>query len=117
MPTDEELQIARVSRFIFPRDNVTQFYIIPPADKRKIGSVLVGDLKELVVQDASGLTGGLFIFGEFIPTGATIVSILGNTITMNVEASQAFANRDVIFYTEAEDGLLPLKVGQTIRFI
>jgi hypothetical protein len=117
MPTDKELQIAKVSSAIFPRANVTKFYIIPPPEIRKIGSVLVGDLSELLIQDTSNLSEGLFIFGEFIPSGTTIESIVGNTITMSAPAYGAFTNRDIIFYSSLEDGLLPLKVGQTIGFV
>jgi hypothetical protein len=117
MPTDEELQIAKVFRTIFPKNNITKFYIIPPPEIRKIGSVLVGDPTELIVQDTSNLSEGLFIFAEFIPSGTSIVSIVGNTITMSASASEAFTNRDIIFYSSFEDGLLPLKVGQTIGFV
>lgn len=114
-PTDEELQIAEVSSFITGRANLTKFQVVPPPTVSRIGSITTGT-DQLTVNSSSGVTANLYVYAQGIPTGTIVSSIAGNILTLSENATETFQYRDVVFYVAKEDGLLPLKPGQTLRF-
>lgn len=115
MPTNDELQIATISGVIYP-NTVTRFQIVPPASKTRLGAITTGT-NQLTVNSATGITANLYIFANGIPTGTQVQSILGNVLTLTKNATASFSRETIIFYTTSTDGLLPLKVGQTIKFL
>lgn len=115
MPEDNELQIATVSGTILP-SNVTQFQVVPPKEVEKVGSVTTGS-PTMTINTSTGVTNGLYVFADGVPTGTTVQSGGGTTtLTLSGNATETVAKSRVIFYQNGADGLLPLQVGSTIRF-
>lgn len=111
--TNEEKQLATISGYI-PRQ-ATKFVIVPPPDITTIGNATSGD-DEITVANPFGIVEGLYVFAGGVPIGSVVTNVSGNIVTISQDTTEALFNTNVIFYTEAEDGLLPLKVGQTIQF-
>jgi hypothetical protein len=112
MPEDSELRLVNI--FGTVPSTATQFEVIPTPTVQRIGTVSSGS-DQLTVNDITGVTAGLYIYGEGIPMGTQVDSILGNIVTMTENAT-AFLQGQVTFYEEESQGLLPLSAGQKIRF-
>lgn len=112
MPQDNELRVVNVFGTV-PR-NATQFEVIPTPTVQRIGTVSSGS-DQLTVNDITGITAGLYIYGDGIPMGTQVDSIAGNVVTMTANAT-VFLQGQVTFYEEESQGLLPLSPGQKIRF-
>lgn len=113
MPEDSELRLVNV--FGNVPTTATQFEIVPPPTLQRIGSVSSGS-DQLTVNSVAGLSAGLYIYGSGIDQGTQIDSILGNVITMTVNASSALTRGVVYFYADATDTLLPLSPNSKIKF-
>jgi hypothetical protein len=115
MPADNELEIATISGVIYP-SNPTRFMIVPPATTTKLGSI-PNNSTQLTVNNTTGITTNLYVNAVGIQTGTQVSSIVGNVVTLSKTSTEAFSGRTIVFYTNSTDGLLPLKVGQTIKFL
>lgn len=113
MPEDSELRLVNV--FGTVPQTATQFEIVPPPTLQRIGTVSSGS-DQLTVNSVSGLSAGLYIYGNGIEQGTQIDSILGNVITMTANATSALTRGIVYFYADATDTLLPLSPNARIRF-
>lgn len=116
MPEDNELQIATVSGVIYPLNRVTQFQVVPPPAIEKIGSITSGS-DQLTLNTSGAEIVNFFVFAEGIDTGTSVVSVMGNVATLSKVASATLSLGRVVFYVNAEDGLLPLQKGAVIRFL
>lgn len=115
MPLDEELQIATIAGVLFPKD-ATSFQIVPPVAVEKVGTITSGTAS-LSINTATGVTNGMYIFADGIPTGTTVSSGAGTTsLTLSRNATANVTKSRIVFYTEGTAGLIPLQEGSTIRF-
>jgi hypothetical protein len=115
VPEDNELQIASVSGVILP-SNVTQFQVVPPREVEKVGTVTTGS-PTMTINTSSGVTDGLYVFADGVPTGTIVQSGGGTTtLTLSENATETITNSRIIFYQDGASGLLPLQVGSVIRF-
>jgi len=115
MPTDEELQLVTISDNIFNREQYTQFEIIPPPAISRIGTIADASTS-LTVNSGSGISIGLYVYANGLRSGTSVTNVVGNVVTLSLPSTEAFTYRNIIFYTDFQEGLLPLKPGQTIKF-
>jgi len=116
MAKDSELQKCTVNIPIFNRLGFTQFTVVPTASVEKIGNITESS-NILTLNNVEGVAVDQYIYANGILSGTKVESISGQQVTMTTDATDTIQYQNIIFYEVLEDGLLPLKKGQTVKFL